>query len=120
MQKQIKTTSFQMDTTVAEYLDERLSVIERHMGAVADAARFEVELARDVRNQKTGEIWKAELQIRVPGGDYTRVVGTGSSINAAIDNMKDEALRKLRTRKEAHTSFVRRTGAMVKRMLRME
>ena len=64
MQIQIKTTSFEMDSAVQQYLDERLSAIERHMGAVADAARFEVELARDVRNQKTGEIWKAELQRR--------------------------------------------------------
>jgi ribosomal subunit interface protein len=120
MDIRIKATNFTMNDQVSAYLDERLSTIERHLGAEAQTARFEVEVGRDAGHSQQGAHWFAEIQIRIPGGNYARVMAKGEALNAAIDEAKDEMLRKLRTQKREHAGFLRKSGAALKRMLRME
>ncbi len=102
------------------YLDERIATIERHLGEEAKNARFEVELGRDVGHSQRGEVYFTEFQLRIPGGNYARVVSQAETLHAAIDEAKDEILRKLRTSKREHSGFIRKSGAALKRMLRME
>jgi ribosomal subunit interface protein len=120
MDIRIKATNFEIKESVSSYLDERIATIERHLGDEAEKARLEVEVGRDAGHSQRGENWFAELQLRVPGGNYARVVSEAETVQAAIDEAKDEMLRKLRTTKREHTGFLRRSGAALKRMLRME
>ena len=120
MDIRIKATNFTISDAVSKYLDERLATVERHLGEGAQKARMEVEIGRDAAHSQRGENWFAEIQLRVPGGNYARVVGTAETIQAAIDEAKDEMLRKLRTTKREHAGFLRKSGAALKRMLRME
>jgi ribosomal subunit interface protein len=120
MDIRIKATNFQMKEVIQNYLDERLATIERHLGIESENARLEVEVGRDAGHSQHGENWFAELQLRIPGGNYARVVGEAETVQAAIDEAKDEMLRKLRTSKREHAGFIRKSGAALKRMLRME
>lgn len=120
MDIRIKSTNFEMNDSVSDYLDERVATIQRHLGADADSARLEIEVGRKAGHSQHGENWFAELQLRIPGGNYARVVGEAETVQAAIDEAKDEMLRKLRTTKREHTGFLRRSGAALKRMLRRE
>lgn len=120
MDIRIKATNFEMHDSVSDYLDERVATIQRHLGGDADSARLEIEVGRKAGHSQHGENWFAELQLRIPGGNYARVVGEAETVQAAIDEAKDEMLRKLRTTKREHTGFLRRSGAALKRMLRME
>ena len=109
-----------MTSAITSYLDERLATIERHLGDDAHVARLEVEVGREAAQSQTGDNWFAEFQVRIPGGNYARVVGKDVSINAAIDMAKEEMLRKLRTSKKERSGFLKKSGAALKRMLRME
>src|SRR4051812_1584510 len=120
MDIRIKATNFEMKDVVSNYLDERIGTIERHLGADSETARLEVEVGRKAGHSQHGENWFAELQLRIPGGNYSRVVGEAETVQAAIDEAKDEMLRKLRTTNREHTGFLRKSGAALKRMLRME
>jgi ribosome-associated translation inhibitor RaiA len=120
MDIRIKATNFTLNESVTSYLDERLATITRHLGAEAENARLEVEVGRDAGHSQRGENFFAELQLRIPGGNYARVVGAAETVQAAIDEAKDEMLRKLRTSKREHAGFLRKSGAALKRMLRME
>ncbi len=120
MDIRIKATNFEIKEAVSTYLDERIATIERHLGAEAENARLEAEVGRKVGHSQNGEVWFAELQLRIPGGNYARVVGEAVTVQAAIDEAKDEMLRKLRTTKREHAGFIRKSGAALKRMLRME
>src|SRR6478736_83777 len=115
-----KVTNFEMKEAVSTYLEERIATIERHLGEDAKKARLEVEVGRKAGHSQHGENWFAELQLRIPGGNYARVVGEAETIQAAIDEAKDEILRKLRTSKKEHSGFIRKSGAALKRMLRMD
>ena len=120
MDIRVKATNFGIKESISSYLDERIATIQRHLGAEADKARLEVEIGRDAGHSQRGENWFAELQLRVPGGSYARVVAEGETVQAAIDEAKDEMLRKLRTSKREHAGFLRKSGAALKRMLRMD
>jgi ribosomal subunit interface protein len=120
MDIRIKATNFEMTSTAKAYLDERLATIERHLGSDAAVARVEVEVGREAAHSHNGENWFAEVQIRIPGGNYARVVGKGTSVNVAIDDAKDEVLRKMRTSKKEKSGFLKKSGAALKRLLRME
>lgn len=109
-----------MNDSVSNYLDERIGTIERHLGEDAEKTRLEVEVGKDAGHSQRGENFFAEFQIRIPGGNYSRVVGTAETLQAAIDEAKDEILRKLRTNKREHAGFLRKSGAALKRLLRME
>jgi len=69
-----KATNFELKESVSDYLDGRIATIERHLGIEAQNARLEVEIGRDAGHSQRGENWFAEFQLRIPGGNYARVV----------------------------------------------
>jgi ribosome-associated translation inhibitor RaiA len=120
MDLRIRATDFQMNTATSDYLQQRLASIEKMLGSDAELARCEVELGRSGGAQRHGEyVWFAEIQVIYPGGERVVARNQEPSINAAIDNAKDEAMVQLRKNKRLHTRVLRRTGAAIKRWMRI-
>ncbi len=119
MDIRIKATEYQLTPEVSAYLEEKMAAIEKLLGSDADLARCEVEVGRDAGNQRHGEhVWFAEINVRYPGGEPIRVTNNESTVNAAIDMAKDEAVRQLRKSRRTHTRFIRKSGALLKNMMR--
>lgn len=116
-----KTTEYEMPPEIAKYLDDRISHIERFLGEESDVARLEVELGRATGHHKHSEyMYFAEFQLMRPG--VARVVAHNHepTVNAAIDNAKEELLRQVQREKRLHTRVWRKGGALAKRLLRLE
>ena len=116
-----RTTDYQMTPEVSEYLDERVSHIEKFLGSDASNARIEVELGKAEGRHKHSEYqYFAEFQLVRPG--FPRIVAKNHEpgVNAAIDNAKEELLRQLRQDKKLHARLWRKSGAFAKRLLRLE
>ncbi len=110
-----------MTPEISGYLDERLAHIEKHLGAVGDQARMEVEIGRAEGRHKHSEYhYFAEIQLMVPGSARLVARNNEPTINASIDNAKDEMLRQLRREKSLHNRVWRKGGAFAKRLLRLE
>lgn len=108
-----------MTPEVSSYLDERLASIEKMLGSDAHGARLEVEIARAAGNQHHSDhMWRAEILIHYPGGPRIVASNHASTVNAAIDDAKEEAVRQLRSERQAHRRIARKTGAAIKRFLR--
>jgi ribosomal subunit interface protein len=119
MNTRIKSTDYQITPEVSDYLDTRLLTLEKLLGTDADLARCEVEVGRDAGNQRHGEhMWFAEITIKAPGGLRARASNRASSINAAIDDVKEEVERQLRREKQAHIRILRKSGAAIKNLIR--
>lgn len=119
MDIRIKSTDYEITPEVSAYLDERLATIEKMLGSDAVAARCEVELGRDAGGQRHGEhVWIAEVNVSYPGADEIRATNRAESINAAIDDVKEEIIVQLRKQRKAQMSFMRRSGAMLKDLMR--
>ncbi len=116
METRIKTTDYQLVPEVQSYLDERLGGIEKLLGSLEDSARAEVELGRSTAHA-SGDVYFAEVNLIITGANM-HATATAASVNAAIDEVKDDIMEQLRKHKQLHRSFVRKGGAALKRLMR--
>ncbi len=110
---------FELTGAVRKYLEIRTRALEKLLGPDAAISRCEVELGRAAGKQRHGEhLYFAEFLIRAPRRKPVRAVNHESTINAAIDNAKDEAMRQLRKQKTVEKTKTKRIGAHVKQTLK--
>lgn len=120
MDIRIKTTDYEMTPEVSLYLDERIASIEKIIASDSDVARLEVEIARASGNQRHGDhAWRAEFLLTYPGSAAIRASNHAPTVNNAIDDAKQELLSQVRTERQVHRRVMRRTGAAIKRLMRM-
>lgn len=119
MDVRIKATDYELTAEVRAYADERIKSIEKLLGSDADVSRVEVELGRAAGGQRHGSnLFFAEIDVSIPGDGRVHATNNAASINAAIDDVKEEILRQLRKRKTVHQRVIRKGGAMLKNFLR--
>ena len=82
MQINIKTTQFEMTPEVREYLEKRLSAIEKFLDESHGTALCDVELEHE-RAQQHGKVFRAEINLNAHG-EFFRVEDTAESMNAAL------------------------------------
>ncbi len=114
MNIQIKTTGFPSSTAVTEYIEKKVGTLERFL---EQDTIVHVEVAKTSDHHKHGDIFRAEIRAYSHHKDLY-VSEEASDLYAAIDEVRDEAQRKLAETKEKDISFVRRSGAKVKEMVR--
>lgn len=114
MDLRIKATDYTLTEETQNYLETRLESLTKLLSN-NETVRFEVELGRDAGRPRHGKnIWFAEIQILVPGERTVRATNRAETVNAAIDDAKEEVERQLRKKKMRDTRMMRRIGAQVK------
>ena len=104
---------------IQKYLDTRLASIERLLGAQAELARCEVELGRAAgKKHQSDHMWFAEIHVKAHGGISAYAKNNAASVNAAIDDVKEEVERQLRTAKKVRVTKTKKQGRDAKRVLR--
>src|SRR3989344_3418312 len=114
-----KATDYQMTSETEEYLSGRLNALEKFVGEKPDLTRVEVELGRDAGRPRHGKnIYFAEMRVITPGENDVYARNNSESVNGAIDDVKEEVERQLRKRKRTNLYYLRKSGAMLKRLMR--
>ena len=112
MKIQTKATNFTVSPDVSAYLEKRLNqfhkLIERAEEPFAD-----VELGTTTTHHRTGNVFRAEINLTVKNR-YYRAVAEASDIYAAIDIAKDEIVRELKSDRGKRRTLIRRGAARVK------
>ena len=106
-----------MPDEISVYLDKRLDDVAKFLNERDEVARCEVEIGRAVGRPEHGNIWRAEINL-IFKGRTCRAEAVGESVNAAIDEVKDDIMRQLRQDRRLHIRLARRGGALLKRLLR--
>ncbi len=112
----IKTTTISLTPAISEYVEKRLRSIESFLQD-DPTAQCDVELAKTTNHHKHGDIFKAEVHIVAKDTNIYASVEK-EDLYAAIDVVKDEVVRKLKSSKDKRQSLVRRGGAQVKNILK--
>jgi len=107
-----------MTPEIHAYLNEKLDTISK-LVVVGDA---NAKVLCDIEIEKTqskqhGPIWRAEMNLSFEGNTY-RTEATAESINAALDEMKDEMTKRLGRDKKRRFDRLRRGGAKMKEWFR--
>jgi ribosome-associated translation inhibitor RaiA len=108
-----------MTTEVSRYLEGRLRTLEKLLGESAETTRCEVEIGRAAGNKKNSDyMWYAEVYVKPPGGKTVYARNHAASVNAAIDDVKEEIVLQLRKTKRKERTTTRKGGAAAKRRMR--
>jgi ribosomal subunit interface protein len=117
MKINLKATNLTITNEISEYLDKRLLGIEKFLPEDSNAFTINVELGKTTRHHQTGDIFRAEIMVRIGGLNF-RAVSENIDLYSAIDEMKDEIGRELASHKEKKLSLLRRGGQRLKNLIR--
>ena len=107
----------QITPAVSDYLNKRLSALEKFIDSDDDGVVASVKLAKTTEHHKTGDVFRAEIELHVPGKDFF-TFSENQDLNTAIDLAKDEMLREMRAWKGKRVTETRRSGREIKNTLK--
>jgi putative sigma-54 modulation protein len=116
MNIQIKTTTISLTPAISEYVEKKLNGIEKFFQG-DETLRFDLELAKTTNHHKNGDIFKAEVHI-IAKDTNIYAVAEKEDLYVAIDAIKDEILREVKNSNNKRRSFVRRSGAQLKNIMK--
>ena len=87
MRVQIKGTKIDLTPELKDYVQEKMDMLEKYLGSIT-VSHCEVELEKALTTQNSGKIYRAEVNLSLPG-ELLRVEKTTDDINKAIDKVKD-------------------------------
>jgi ribosomal subunit interface protein len=104
----LKATNLDISPSISKYVDEKIGGLDKFLEKFdSEIVETRVEVGKITRGQRQGDIFRAEVNLRI-GGYLIRVEETEESLSAAIDLVKDELQRKIREYKDKQgTKFIR-------------
>jgi len=98
MNIKIKSTRLELTPAIREYFQTKMDMIEKYLGEIK-IINCDVEIEKAVGGQHKGEIFRAEVNLQVPG-KLLRVEKTESDLYKAIDKVKDHLELVIKKHKE--------------------
>ena len=118
MKTNIKATNISLTPAISEYVEIKVNSLEKFFqNTNADEVLVNVEVARTTRHHKSGDIFRAEIQTKSSGQEYYASADK-DDLYAAIDEVKDEIVRSVTSRRKKFISFVRRGGLRAKEIIK--
>lgn len=106
MKTKIKTTNIKLTDYLTSIIDEKIKDIEkvlsRHSKLIA-----EIEIGLTSKHHQKGDIYRAEIQIQVPG-KLLRAVSEKEDFRSALTEVKDELQIQIKKYKDKMTLEKRR------------
>lgn len=112
MKMKLKTTHVEVDDRVRDYVQEKVDMLDKYLGNTA-VVNCDVEIGKSVGGQNKGDIYRAEINLRIPRG-VLRVEKTASDIFKAIDKVKDHLVEVIVSKREKVRDLKRRKQAQSK------
>lgn len=122
MKINVKATGMELTPAISSYIYKKISSIEKYLPA-ADIEKSgantvaQVEVGKNTRHHRAGNIFRAEVHITGAGLDLYSV-SEETDLYAAIDIVKDEIVRNVVQLKDKRQTLARRGAEMMKNMMR--
>ena len=98
MQIRIKATKIKLTLEIKDYIQEKMDMLEKYLGDI-QVLNCDVEVGLSIGGQNSGKIYRAEVNLEVPG-KILRVEKTEKELFKAIDKVKDHLSRSILKYKE--------------------
>jgi len=116
MNIRIKATNLTLTPAVTDYINKRLDRLAKFVREDPSMI-IDVEVGRTTNHHHKGDIFRAEIHVVGEGVD-AYASAEHQDLNMAVNDAKDEIMRKLHSGKGKRISYVRRSGARVKAMVK--
>ena len=120
MQLQIKGLDMEVTDAIRDYVEQRISSLGKVIRLDDPLVRISVELGRATHHHKSDmQAYRTGVQVTAPGQVYF-AEAYAPDLYASVDEVKDEMIRQISDAKSRSKSLLRRGGAMLKKLLRLE
>jgi ribosomal subunit interface protein len=102
---------------IESYVKKKLAVIERLLDKNDSSAKVAVEVGLDTKHHKKGNIFFAEIELHTRQKDYY-CVERADDLYAAIDLVRDELVREVKSFRQKVRDVAKRSAVAVKRTMR--
>jgi len=92
----IKATEIELTPALKKYITEKINMLDKYY---QDVIEVRVEVGLTSQHHNKGPIYRAELNVKVPG-DLLRVEKTTENMYKSIDKVKDHMANQLKDFKE--------------------
>ena len=117
----IKGTNLELSDSIYQYTYNKINELEKFVQNVGEESDIGqppiecwVEVGRVTKGQRSGDIFRAEVQIKLPGASGIRAEAEEWDLHTAIDRVKDELQRQLKRYKNKRTAKQRRGARRAK------
>ena len=118
MNIKIKTTNFGLTPAIQTYVEEKIGSLEKLLPNDSSISA-DVEIGKTTNHHNKGDIFKAEVNL-VISGRLRRAVAEEWDLRVAIDKVKDELQREIKSSKEKNFSLYKKGARLFKKILRGE
>lgn len=115
MNTNIKATNMELTRAISDYINKRLSGINKFIKEANIIAR--VEVGKTTNHHHKGDVFRAEFDIEVSGLKFY-TVSEKDDLYKAIDDAKEEIIRQITTNKDRKQTLFKRGAISVKKMLK--
>ncbi len=117
MNIKIRAKNFEITPAIDDYVMKKISSLDKFLD-VKDSTICEVEIGRTTSHHKSGDIFRAEVNIIEPGKKQVFAVAEEVDLYMAIDIVRDEAEREIVSNKKKQDTLFRRGSAKIKNLLK--
>lgn len=111
-----KATGITLTPAISEYVDKKVDMLQKFFRE-GDEVLINVEVGKISNHHKSGDIFRAEIQVVTNGQTYYAEAET-EDLYASIDEVKDEIAYELTSRRKKAIRLFRRGGAQIKNLLK--
>ena len=107
-----------MELTIAisDYIDKKIESINRLVSPTEDINVY-VEVGKTSNHHKQGDYFKAEFDVEINGEKFF-TNSEKSDLYKAIDDAKDEVVRKIKSNKKRKSTLFKRGAISIKKMIK--
>ena len=117
MKINIKGTNIELTPPIRAYLEDKLNSLARLVDQHDTEAILQAEVGKDSRHHKHGEVFRAEINLHLPGRDL-RAESFNDDLYAAIDLVKDEIVNEFKSFRAKRSTVVRRGARALKNLIK--
>lgn len=117
MQVHIKATNTSLTPAVSDYIEKKVTSLEKFIEKEDTTADLQVEVGRTTEHHKQGDIFRAEFNLKTRQGTFY-AVSERRDIYTALDEVKDELIDALRAKKGKRLKVLRRGQLKIKELIR--
>lgn len=118
MQIKIKATNIELTDAISSYVEEKVRSVEKFAIAHEEEELFaEVEIGKTTKHHNSGNVFRAETNMHVRGR-FFRAVSERDDLYAAIDDLRDELVREVNSKKGKERTLFRKGAGIIKDLLR--
>lgn len=118
MKINLKTKNFSLTPSIKSYLEKKLNSLDKFL--LLDESIFaDVEISKTTKHHQKGDVFRSEVNLNVPGR-LIRAVAEKWDLRVAIDCVKNDIQKEIKTNKEKNISLYKKGARILKKNLKGE